>query len=106
MKDALKILNSKKLGFLVVVNNKGLNVGVFTDGDLKRLLQKKINIKNLKIKSFMTKKPYKVEENMLASEILAQMNKRKITNVSVYKKSDKHKTIGVIHIHHLLSILK
>ena len=89
MKDALKILNSKKLGFLVVVNNKGLNVGVFTDGDLKRLLQK-INIKNLMIK-FMTK-PYKVEENMLASEILTQMNKRKITNVSVYK-NDKNKTI-------------
>ena len=106
MKDALKILNSKKLGFLVVVNNKGLNVGVFTDGDLKRLLQKKINIKNLMIKSFMTKKPYKVEENMLASEILTQMNKRKITNVSVYKKSNKNKTIGVIHIHHLLNILK
>ncbi len=106
MKNALKILNSKKLGFLVVTNSKGLNVGVFTDGDLKRLLQKKINIKNLKIKTFMTKNPYKVDENMLASEILSQMNKRKITNVSVYKKSNKNKTIGVIHIHHLLNILK
>ncbi len=106
MKNALKILNSKKLGFLVVINKKGLNVGVFTDGDLKRLLQKKINIKNLKIKSFMTKNPYKVEESMLASDILSQMNKRKITNVTVYKKINKNKTIGVIHIHHLLSTLK
>ena len=41
MKNALKILNSKKLGFLVVKNNPGLNTGVFTDGDLKRLMQKK-----------------------------------------------------------------
>ena len=106
MKNALQILNSKKLGFLVVINRKGLNVGVFTDGDLKRILQKKINIKNLKIKSLMTKNPYKVDENMLASDILKQMNKRKITNVSVYKKSNKNKTIGVIHIHHILSILK
>ena len=43
MKKALKILNDKKLGFLVILNNHGLNTGVFTDGDLKRLLQKKEN---------------------------------------------------------------
>ena len=41
MKNALKILNQKKLGFLVIMNNQNLNVGIFTDGDLKRLLQKK-----------------------------------------------------------------
>jgi len=106
MKNALKILNSKKLGFLVVVNNQKLNSGIFTDGDLKRLMQKKKDIKKLKIKSFMTRKPYVVEENVLASEILSQMNKRKITNVCVYKKNDKRKIIGVIHIHNLLKILK
>jgi arabinose-5-phosphate isomerase len=106
MKNALKILNAKKLGFLVVINNQKLNTGIFTDGDLKRLMQKKKDIKKLKIKSFMTKKPYVVEENVLASEILAQMNKRKITNVCVYKKNDKRKIVGVIHIHNLLKILK
>ena len=41
MKKALKILNEKKLGFVVVVNNHQLNTGIFTDGDLKRLMQKK-----------------------------------------------------------------
>ncbi len=106
MKNALKILNSKKLGFLVVINNLGLNAGVFTDGDLKRLMQKKRQFGNVKIKSFMTKNPYIVDENTLASEILSQMNKRKITNVCVYKKNNKKRTIGVIHIHNLLSILK
>ena len=106
MKNALKILNSKKLGFLVVINNLGLNAGVFTDGDLKRLMQKKRQFENIKIKSFMTKNPYIVDENTLASEILSQMNKRKITNVCVYKKNNKKRTIGVIHIHNLLSILK
>ena len=50
MKDDLKILNKKKLGFIVVINNYGLNKGVFTDGDLKRLLSKKNYIDNLKIK--------------------------------------------------------
>jgi arabinose-5-phosphate isomerase len=106
MKSALKILNMKKLGFLVVVNNKGLNAGVFTDGDLKRLMQKKRLIDNLKIKLFMTKNPYIVEKDTLATDILNQMNKRKITNVCVYNKSNKKRTIGVIHIHNLLNILR
>ena len=106
MKNALKILNAKKLGFLVIINNQKFNTWVFTDGDLKRLMQKKKDIEKLKIKTFMTRKPYIVEENILASEILNQMNKRKITNVCVYKKNDKRKIVGVIHIHNLLKILK
>ena len=43
MINAIKIINQKKLGFLVVTNSAGLNTGVFTDGDLKRLLKKKEN---------------------------------------------------------------
>ena len=102
MKEVLKILNSKKLGFVVVVNDKGLTNGIFTDGDLKRLLQKKKYIDKLKIKSFMTKNPFMVEENVLATEILKMMNKKKITSACVYKKVNKKKTIGVIHIHNIL----
>ena len=106
MKEALKILNSKSLGFIVVVNNQGLTSGVFTDGDLKRLIQKKRKIENFKIKSFVTENPYSVEENTLATEVLSQMNKKKITNVCVYKKGNKRKTIGVIHIHNLIKNLR
>jgi len=106
MINALKILNKKKLGFLVIVNSEGLNTGVFTDGDLKRLMQKRKFINNLKIKQFMTKKPYIVEKDTLASDILNLMNKKKITNVSVYSKKNKKKTIGVIHIHNLIKLIK
>ena len=106
MKNALKILNSKKLGFIVIINNQGLNSGIFTDGDLKRIMQKKRKIDNIKIKSLMNRSPYIVEEKSLATEILANMNKRKITNVCVYKKENKRKIVGVIHIHHLLKILR
>jgi len=105
MKNALKILNYKKLGFLVVINNQKLNVGIFTDGDLKRLMQKKKVIGNFKIKLFMTKNPYIIEENALATDILAFMNKKKITNICVYKKGNRKKIIGVIHIHNLLNVL-
>ena len=106
MKNALKILNSKKLGFLVVINNQGINTGIFTDGDLKRLVQKKRKIENLQIRLFMTKNPFIVDENTLATEALSQMNKRKITNLCVYKKNNKKKTIGVVHIHNIINVLK
>ena len=46
MKEVLKILNLKKLGFVVIINEKGQTKGIFTDGDLKRLLQKKVILKN------------------------------------------------------------
>ena len=85
-----------------MVNNKGLACGIFTDGDLKRLLQKKRKIENLKIKSFMSKNPFSVEENTLASDILIQMNKKKITSALVFKKGNKKRIVGVLHIHHLL----
>jgi len=86
MKNALITLNKKKLGFLVLLNKMGYTSGVFTDGDLKRLLQKKKNIDNLKIKKFMSKKPFSVEENTLASEVLALMKKKKKKNMCFFKK--------------------
>tara|TARA_Y100000591_G_scaffold324911_1_gene345052 strand:+ start:76 stop:1041 length:966 start_codon:yes stop_codon:yes gene_type:complete len=106
MKEALKTLNLKGLGFIVVINNQGLTSGVFTDGDLKRLIQKKRKIDNFKIKHFITRNPFCVEENILATEVLKQMNKKQITNVCVFKKGNKRKTVGVIHIHDLIKNLK
>ena len=106
MKNSLKILNKKKLGFLVIINDRGLNTGIFTDGDLKRIMQTNKFKNNHKIKKFMIKNPYSVEKNMLVSDILHQMNKKKITNVCVYSKENKKKIIGVIHIHNLLKIVK
>ena len=106
IKKALKTLRDKKLGFIFVNNNSGFNTGIFTDGDLKRSLEKKKFSENSKIKFIMTKKPYSVEENTLLSDILTKMNKKKITSVSVFNKKNKKKTIGVIHIHQILKFLK
>ena len=105
MNKAIKIINLKKLGFLVITNSKGQTKGVFTDGDLKRLMRKKKNRK-FKIKNFMSKKPFSVEENTLASDVLLHMNKKKITNVCVFNKKNKDKTIGVLHIHDLINNLR
>ena len=54
----------------------------------------------------MNKNPYVVEQNTLATEVLNKMNKKKITNVCVYKKGNHRKTIGVLHIHNLLNNLR
>jgi arabinose-5-phosphate isomerase len=106
MKNALKTLTSKKLGFIVLVDKNFLNTGIFTDGDLKRLLQKKKRLNNVKIKHYMTKKPYSIDKQSLVTDVLTQMNKRKITNACVYEKNKKNKIIGVVHIHHILESLK
>ena len=106
MKNAIETLENKKLGFLVIVNSKNLISGMFTDGDLKRIIQKKKFSNTKKIKEFMTKKPFLVEKNFLASDVLKLMNKKKITNICVYDKIDKKKIIGVIHIHNLLKALE
>ena len=106
LEKALEILNSKKLGFIVIIDRQNNTKGVFTDGDLKRLVRKKKKIYNLTIKSVMTKNLFSVEKNTLASDILMQMNKKKITNVCVYSKENKRQTIGILHIHDLIKIFK
>ena len=105
MKLAVKKLNMKKLGFLVITNSQNLISGIFTDGDLKRSIQKNKSIDNLPIKKLMNKKPFTVEENSLVSDVLKLMNKKKITNLCVYNKNNKKKITGVIHIHDLVKTL-
>ena len=106
MKNAIRVINLKKLGVLVIINSEGITKGVFTDGDLKRLIKKRNNIENLKIKNFMSKNPFSVDENTLASDVLSQMNRRKITSVCIYNKENKKKTIGILHIHNLIDNLR
>tara|TARA_B100000035_G_scaffold285070_1_gene268411 strand:+ start:459 stop:1424 length:966 start_codon:yes stop_codon:yes gene_type:complete len=106
IKNAIKVINKKKLGFLVIINSDGITKGVFTDGDLKRLMKKRNNIENLKIKNFMSKNPYAVDQNTLASDVLSQMNKRKITQACIYNKENKKKTIGILHMHNLIDNLR
>ena len=101
---ALSIINLKKLGVAIVRNKKKETTGIFTDGDIKRSIQNKENFKNLKIKSFMTKKPISVDKDILAVKAIGIMNEKKITSLCVHSKMNKKKTIGIIHIHNLISM--
>ena len=101
--QAIKLINEKKLGVAIVVNKKKETVGIFTDGDIKRTLQKNENLKRLIIKSLMTKNPISVDKDALAAKAIGIMNEKKITSLCVHSKLNKKKTIGIIHIHNLIS---
>ena len=102
MKDALKIITQKKLGTLIVKNNKGNTTGIITDGQIRRVSQKNNFLHSLQIKKVMTKNPIKVSKEILARKALAIMNEKKITSLCVYGLPNKSKTIGIVHIHNLL----
>ena len=106
MTKTLKILSEKKLGLLVVRNNKRLTSGLIVDGDLKRASQKYKDMHGLKVKNIMTKNPLSVDKNMLAVQSLALMNKKRITSLLVHKNNKKNKTIGVLHIHKVLENIR
>jgi arabinose-5-phosphate isomerase len=103
LKDALKIMNEKKLGIIVVLKNNFIK-GLVTDGDLRREVKNYTKDKNLD--QLMSEKPLVVNENMPASKALGIMSENKITSLLVvsdkdYKKKNK-KLKGIIHIHILL----
>ena len=102
MKDALKILSSKKLGFLLVRDKKNNTKGIITDGELRRYSQKNQNLHNVLAKEIMTKNPIGIDRNELAVKALSLMNNKKITSLCVFNKKNKLKTIGVLHIHNIL----
>ena len=102
MKKALQILSNKKLGILIARNNDEKTTGVITDGQIRRFNQKEGEINTLSVKDIMTKNPVSINKDALAAKALAVMNSNKITSLCVYKSKKKPKTIGIIHIHHIL----
>jgi len=103
METALKLIISKKLGFIIAINKVGKTTGIFTDGDMKRLIKKNKNFYNLKISQIMNKNPISVEKDMLAAKALSIMSEKKITSLCVHKSKNDKKTIGVLHIHSILN---
>ena len=104
LKKTIKIINSKKLGVVIIRNKKKETKGIFTDGDIKRTIQKKnIEINDLIIKSIMTKNPISIDKNELAAKAIEVMNRKKITSLCVHGNKNRKKTIGIIHVHDLIS---
>lgn len=91
-------ISSKRLGATAVVQKNQL-LGIITDGDLRRMMQKKKGFESLKAIDIMTKSPKTVQRDTMAVEALAQMKKHNITQLVV---TDGKKFLGFVHLHDLL----
>jgi arabinose-5-phosphate isomerase len=102
IKDVIIEITSKRLGATCVVNSKGHLTGIVTDGDLRRLLEKTLDIKKLQAKDIMSKDPKVMKPDYLASFALQQMENYKITSLVIVDKSKK--PVGIIHLHDLINL--
>lgn len=97
MKDAIIEITRKSFGHVGVINKSKKIVGIITDGDLRRSLNK--NLLNKKVKLIMKSKPLMITEEVLATDALKLMNEKKISCLFVEKNLIP---IGIVHIHDCL----
>lgn len=102
LKEAIFEMTTKRLGATSVVDENGILTGVLTDGDLRRLLEKRSDIVNLTVKEVMSINPKTIKEDYLASFALQQMENFKITSLVVVDEANK--PVGIIHLHDLIEI--
>ncbi|MDC3151152.1 KpsF/GutQ family sugar-phosphate isomerase [SAR86 cluster bacterium] len=100
MKDVIYEISNKGLGLTLVKDNKRKIIGLFTDGDLRRLLNKNSNIEDLKINALMTRKFQAINKNMQIKNAIDQMNKYKIYSLVV--KGEKGRVEGIIRMHDII----
>lgn len=100
LKDIVLEMTSKRLGCVGFCDKDGTFCGMFTDGDLRRLVNKNLKfLVQATAVDVMTKNPITVTKDMFTSEAVKIMNQKQITNLFVL---EDNKAIGVIHIHDLL----
>jgi arabinose-5-phosphate isomerase len=99
MHDVFHEMSSKRLGMTCVVNDSGRLAGIFTDGDLRRLMLKSSDVLALTAGEVMRPNPRTIRREMLAVEALKIMETHKITSVVVT--DDDGSVEGVVHLHDL-----
>ncbi|MDD5766699.1 MAG: KpsF/GutQ family sugar-phosphate isomerase, partial [Candidatus Marinimicrobia bacterium] len=102
VKQSLYIMTKKGFGIVGVLDKSENLIGVITDGDLRRMLEKRSNFLNKVAKDIMSKNPKWIESNCLAIDALHLMEEHAITNLFVYTKEKTGRPIGIIHIHDIL----
>ncbi|PKL82982.1 MAG: D-arabinose 5-phosphate isomerase [Ignavibacteriae bacterium HGW-Ignavibacteriae-3] len=102
LKDSILEITSKRLGTTCVVDDNGILIGIITDGDLRRLLEKTLEIKNLCAKDVMTKNPKTISRDFLASFAIQQMEKFNITSLIVADSGNRPE--GILHLHDLVKL--
>ena len=102
MKDAIFEITSKRLGVTGVCNEAGYLVGVITDGDLRRALEKFSDLLYRRASEVMTKNPKWIEKDALAAKAVQRMEEYSITSLFVFNHSGDKVPVGIIHLQDLL----
>jgi len=99
LKEVIGEISKKRLGATVVTDEEEKVLGVVTDGDLRRMLEKSISLDTATAKDIMTANPKTIESGKLAVDALDLLRKHDITQLIVV---DNQKYIGIIHLHDLI----
>mgnify|MGYP001336656376 CR=1 FL=1 len=102
MREAIFVITAKKLGITGVVDSRGALVGVITDGDLRRALERGVDIMNSSAGEMMSRNPKRIRSSELAAKALQQMEEYSITSLFVFNEGDDTIPIGIVHLHDLL----
>lgn len=100
VKEVLLAITRARAGSASVVDKKGRLTGIFTDGDLRRHIDKDPHITNRRIKDVMTKNPVAIKKDKLAAEAFQILKSKKIDEVPVV--DDKNRPIGLLDVQDLL----
>jgi arabinose-5-phosphate isomerase len=98
--DALLEMTEKKLGMTAIVNAQGQVSGIFTDGDLRRMLSKNLNIHTTSIMEVMTSQCAVITADILAAEAMQIMERKKINALIVV--DDGQRAVGALNMHDLI----
>jgi len=102
MRDVIYEMSSKGLGMTCVVDGEDeALLGIITDGDLRRRMERGGEILDLRAADVMTRNPVAIARTMLAAEALNVMEQRKITSLVVAEVGEPKRIAGVLHIHDL-----
>lgn len=99
IKFVISEISHKRLGAAAVIDDNGNVAGIITDGDIRRMLSKYDNIKDIKAKDIMSKNPKCVQNGELAVNALEIMQKNSITQVLIVENG---KYLGIVHLHDLM----
>jgi arabinose-5-phosphate isomerase len=99
LKDVIIEISSKRLGCTAVVDPNRNLLGIITDGDLRRMLQKDVDLRSVTAIDIMTKNPKRIEKDEFAVVALHRMQENNITQLVVMNGSQ---IAGFIHLHDLL----
>jgi len=102
MKEAIFEITSKRLGVTGVCNEEGHLVGVITDGDLRRALEKFSDLLQREAREVMTRNPKRIEKDALAAKAVQRMEEYSITSLFVFEDPARKVPVGIIHLHDLL----